>query len=301
MNSCSYHSQAYIVCSGFNGAFTVPGTYEYPEDYTNVTFANGTTVPVENVAFVNAETWSVDIINGTAFTEYFCIAPAQPSTTSSSSNATATLLSIPSATIPTGTTAPTLLGYPYGAVAKDPNNQIAGYFLNGTGLDDIALLRIASFANETVAVPSDAATSFVNTAIDFFAAVAAANKTKLIIDVSGNGGGNTILPNDVVSALPRRDPLVSTDNGNSSSVSSLISSPTVPRDFAATTPPTSTARLLQLFPTVIWQSCRAIMRLSLDTKLASTPHHGTTAALSPPTFRISLAGRVAKPLTILLT
>ena len=151
---------------------------------------------VENYAFVNAETWSTDIVNGTAFTKYFCIEPALVSTTTSSSNASSTPSATPSATAPTGTTAPTLLGYPYTAVAKDPNNQIAGYFLNGT-LDDTAVLRIASFANETV--PQDAAYSFVNTTEKFFAAVAAANKTKLIIDVSGNGGGNTILPNDVVS------------------------------------------------------------------------------------------------------
>jgi C-terminal processing protease CtpA/Prc len=81
---------------------------------------------------------------------------------------------------------------------KTPNNQVAGYFLNGTGLDDVAVLRITSFANET-ADQATAPLTFVNTTLDFFAAAAAANKTKLILDVLGNGGGNTILPNDVVS------------------------------------------------------------------------------------------------------
>jgi hypothetical protein len=107
----------------------------------------------------------------------------------------------PTSTVPTEITAPTLLGYPYGAVAKDPNNQVAGYFLNGTGLDDVAVLRIASFANET-ADQATAPLTFVNTTRDFFAAAAVANKTKLILDVLGNGGGNTILPNDVVSIPP---------------------------------------------------------------------------------------------------
>ncbi|KAE9364686.1 hypothetical protein N431DRAFT_474269 [Stipitochalara longipes BDJ] len=186
---------------GFDGAFTLPSTYEFPDDYTNLTFANGTTLPVENYAFVTAETWSTDIVDGKTFTEFFCIAPAQTSTTSSTSNATSTTSSTASTTSPTGTTAPKLLGYPYGAVAKDPNNQVAGYFLNSTGLDDTAVLRIASFANETVLIPSDGALSFVNATKDFFAAAAAANKTKLIIDVSGNGGGNTLLPNDVFKRL----------------------------------------------------------------------------------------------------
>jgi hypothetical protein len=126
---------------GLDGAFTLPNTYEYPEDYTNLTFANGTTLAVANYAYVTATTWSADIVNGSAFTDFFCIAPAQADTISSAPNATSTPSSTPSATTPTGTTAPTLLGYPYGAVAKDPNNQVAGYFLNGTEYDGIAVLR----------------------------------------------------------------------------------------------------------------------------------------------------------------
>jgi hypothetical protein len=197
-------SEANAMFSGLDGAYTVPNTYEYPEDYTNLTFANGTTLSVANYAYVTETTWSSDIVDGTAFTDFFCIAPAQANTTSTATNATATPSSTPSTTTPTGTTAPTLLGYPYVAVAKDPNNQVAGYFLNGTGYDDIAVLRVASFSNETAAA-SDAASSFVNTTRDFFAAAAASNKTKLIIDASGNRGGNTILPNDLVSIFPREN------------------------------------------------------------------------------------------------
>lgn len=187
------------VSRGFDGAFTLPTTYQYPEDYTNLTFANGTVLPVEICAFVTSSTWSTDIIDGKSLTDFFCIAPAQSSTSSPLSNATSTPSPTPISAMATGTTAPTLLGYSYSAVAKDPNNQVAGYFLNGTGFDDTAILRIASFANET-ADPTSAASTFVNTTRDFFAAVRSANKTKLIIDVSGNGGGNTILPVDVVSA-----------------------------------------------------------------------------------------------------
>ena len=66
--------QTYRVYSGFDGAFTLPGTYEFPDDYTNITFANGTTLPVQNYAFVTAETWSTDVVDGKSFTEFFCIA-----------------------------------------------------------------------------------------------------------------------------------------------------------------------------------------------------------------------------------
>lgn len=74
--------------------------------------------------------------------------------------------------------------------------------MNVTGYEDTAILRIGTFSNETAAQADfDTEDSFVNTTRDFFAAVRADKKTKLIIDVSGNGGGNTILPNDVVSGI----------------------------------------------------------------------------------------------------
>jgi type IV secretory pathway TraG/TraD family ATPase VirD4 len=104
----------------------LPTIYQYPEDYTNFAFANGTMLPVENYAFFTSSTWFTDIVDGKTFTDFFCITPAQESTSSSPlSNTTSTPSSTPTSTMVTGTTAPTLLGYPYSAVTKDPNNQVA--------------------------------------------------------------------------------------------------------------------------------------------------------------------------------
>lgn len=81
----------------------------------------------------------------------------------------------------------------------DPYQQVAGYFLNGSDHQDTAVLCIAGFENLVASTNSSAeASSFQNTTRDFFAAVKSANKTKLIIDLSGNGGGNILLPFDVV-------------------------------------------------------------------------------------------------------
>ena len=182
--------------SSFTGSFSIPNTYQYPGDFTNITFANGTTLSIANLAIIPNGSWSTDIVDGETFTEFFCVAPANPSPTSSSASPSST-------STPTyGTTAPTLLGYPFRPVIKDPHNQVAGYYLNVTGYEDTAVLRIGTFSNETAAQADfDTEDSFVNTTRDFFEAVRTDKKTKLIIDVSGNGGGNTILPNDVVSRI----------------------------------------------------------------------------------------------------
>lgn len=95
-----------------------------------------------------------------------------------------------------------MFGHPETPIFKDPNNAVAGYFLNGTQYNDTAVLYVASFANENYFDPLTYAATFANTTQDFFAAVKAANKTKLVIDLSGNGGGNTLLPNDLVSLHP---------------------------------------------------------------------------------------------------
>ncbi|KAK0128759.1 hypothetical protein ONS95_000710 [Cadophora gregata] len=176
----------------FLGAYSIPNTYQYPGDFTNLTFSNDTTLSIANLAIIPNGGWSTDIVDGKTFTEFFCIAPANPSPTSSSSSPSST-------STPTyGTTAPTLLGYNSPPVVKDPHNQVAGYYMNTTGYEDTAILRIGTFANETAAQADfDTEGSFVNTTREFFSAVRADNKTKLIIDVSGNGGGNTILPNDI--------------------------------------------------------------------------------------------------------
>lgn len=104
---------------------------------------------------------------------------------------------------PTATATPTIMNIlPYTPIVGDPNNQIAGYFLNGSDYADTAVLWVGTFAQENSAFANadTIATSFQNTTRDFLAALRAApERNKLIIDLSGNPGGNTLLPDDVVS------------------------------------------------------------------------------------------------------
>ncbi|KAH8674486.1 hypothetical protein BGZ60DRAFT_526446 [Tricladium varicosporioides] len=207
-NNLFYSYGLAAAAGSFVDLFSGLNAYQYPGDFTNITYSNGTTISINNYATISPGVWDYDIVDGETFTDAFCILPAQSSDDSSSStNTTATSTSATASRTATsvsktyGTTAPTLIGYPYLPVAKDPNNQVAGYFMNGTKYSDTAILRIPSFANETTVPQSAASLSFVNATRDFFAAARAANKTKLIIDVMGNPGGNTILPNDVFQRL----------------------------------------------------------------------------------------------------
>jgi len=88
---------------------------------------------------------------------------------------------------PTATVSP---GFPE-PVAIHPNSYMAGYFLNSTDHEDTAVLSVTSFA-PTVDAEGAGTKEFAATrkfVRDFFAACAKAGRTKLVIDVSSNGGG----------------------------------------------------------------------------------------------------------------
>ncbi|KAH0396556.1 hypothetical protein KCU89_g9187, partial [Aureobasidium melanogenum] len=74
-------------------------------------------------------------------------------------------------------------GYPP-PVTRQRHNMNGGYFLEGPGFEDVAVLTVASFVHQPFA-----GLEFQKVNSDFIAAALAANKTKLIIDVSANGGG----------------------------------------------------------------------------------------------------------------
>jgi hypothetical protein len=102
------------------------------------------------------------------------LAPPPGITTSPASTSTPT---------PTSTPAP---GYPP-PVIRQQNNLIGGYYLSDPAYSSVAVLSVPSFVG-----PLTEEASFQDTAAKFIAAAVAAGKTKLVIDVSANGGG-TIL------------------------------------------------------------------------------------------------------------
>lgn len=84
-------------------------------------------------------------------------------------------------------------GYPP-PVIREIHNLIGGYYLEDT-YSDVAVLSVPSF------VGIDAQEEFQDTAVKFLAAAKAAGKKKLVVDVSGNGGGTILLGYDLYKLL----------------------------------------------------------------------------------------------------
>jgi hypothetical protein len=86
-------------------------------------------------------------------------------------------------------------------VIEDPYGMQAGYFLNGSEYDDVAVLWIFTYEPKvqiTDEVRNAYPAGFQNTTRQFLDMARAANRTKLIIDVTGNGRGDGGLTLDLV-------------------------------------------------------------------------------------------------------
>lgn len=165
------------------------GRWIYPGPTTTLTFANGTSITLNNFARVLASFNGVT--NGEdLYQKYFSVSeealqPASPAATSSSSSVSATAAATP-------TPAP---GFPP-PVIRQSNNLNSGYFLEGEGFEDVAVLSVQSFVGTDTA---EKEFQFVNQ--EFISRAKAAGKTKLIIDVSANGGGTILQGYDLFRQL----------------------------------------------------------------------------------------------------
>ncbi|KAM3079675.1 hypothetical protein ACMFMG_006088 [Clarireedia jacksonii] len=172
----------------FSLPFTVAGIYStfefgqifgFDSDSNNYTFENGTTSSFDNVAIANIP--FDGITSGAAL--FDVLNPTPPPDTPTSNTTTPFPSTTTSAQIIPTTS---LLGYPTPIVIHR-SGYTSGYFLSDSN-SDTAVLALQSFidANETdpLAFPLQS-----QAVADFLAACRAANKTKLIVDLQGNGGG----------------------------------------------------------------------------------------------------------------
>jgi hypothetical protein len=97
---------------------------------------------------------------------------------------------------------PTATGFPKPEVLHS-EAVIGGYYLSGSGYDDVAVLSVPSFSPETEEGPAE----FQDITGSFLKDAAAAGKKKLVIDLRGNGGGRVFLGYDMFKQLfPSMDP-----------------------------------------------------------------------------------------------
>ena len=153
-----------------NGSFQNP-TF-YPGANTTVQFENGTTLVYNNTAIV-AEDWG-HVDSGEAFYAQYCSPKVAPPDNDPSGP---------------GPMEPDMQGYPP-AVVRHSTNLVAGFFLDGNCLDT-AVLQTNGFSTTTSNLTGkNGGQEFQLVVAEFLAKSAAAGKTKLIVDIQSNGGGD---------------------------------------------------------------------------------------------------------------
>jgi Peptidase family S41 len=192
-NTGFFELAPYTILPGNFGTFTFPQVY--PGANTTLAFANGSSVSIPNVAVVKKDLSG--ITNGEDMYSAFCTpsstdAAATSSAPASKRQASTALSSSTASAIPL----PTSPGYPY-PVVKHSANFVAGYFLNDTGNENVAVLSIPSY---NAALPGQEI-EFQDVVQSFLAAAQQAGKTNLIIDLQANGGGIVDLGLDTFAQL----------------------------------------------------------------------------------------------------
>ncbi|KAI0099865.1 hypothetical protein GGR51DRAFT_551876 [Nemania sp. FL0031] len=171
-NSLFYEKayEAEIASTGYfhNGGRT---RYVWPGSATTLKFANGTVVKRDNQARIKGN-WS-GVVDGPSYFAKFA-----PGAATSAAKASPTPTPTPT---PNPAAKAVVPGYP-APVISSSDGIISGYYLEGAGFEDTAVLVALSFA------PNDQV-EFQQVAEDFFAAAKAAGKKNLVVDVSVNGGG----------------------------------------------------------------------------------------------------------------
>ncbi|KAK5574253.1 hypothetical protein LTR43_000536 [Exophiala xenobiotica] len=172
----------------------------YPGPVTNVTFCNGSTHQITNVARVN---FPLDGI-ATGEEAYAAFCPGALASASASASATAAASSDALSTAIASSTeappsSPTIPLYPYPAI-KHSANSVAGYYLNDTGYTDVAVLQVQNFeaADED---PLTYSMEFQAVVQKFLNAAVKTGRRKLIIDLQGNPGGHVDLGTDLFAQL----------------------------------------------------------------------------------------------------
>ncbi|ORY07131.1 hypothetical protein BCR34DRAFT_28177 [Clohesyomyces aquaticus] len=96
----------------------------------------------------------------------------------------------------------TATGYPKAEILHS-ESVIGGYYLNGKGYDDVAVLSVPSFSPETQKGPEE----FQDLTGTFLTNAVKAGKKKLVIDLRANGGGRVFLGYDLFKQLfPSEEP-----------------------------------------------------------------------------------------------
>ncbi|KAM7207189.1 hypothetical protein V8F20_002455 [Naviculisporaceae sp. PSN 640] len=142
--------------------------YIYQGPNTTFTFGNGTVVTFENTAAVKGDLSGV--ADGMSYYSKFCT----PAAASAADVSVSRLVSATDVSIGPG--------YPLDPVISTGDGVVSGYYLDSPEFSDVAVLVLTAFESQSIP-------EFQAVLQDFLAEARDDGKTKLIIDLQGNGGG----------------------------------------------------------------------------------------------------------------
>ncbi|CEJ81451.1 hypothetical protein VHEMI01573 [[Torrubiella] hemipterigena] len=154
--------RGFFGASGPLGPFAQFSSF-YQGKETTFGFANGTTLTLENTARVQAN--MTGVVDGQTFYDAFCV----PSKSGKPQNAGPTSPNPPKAAYSN-------------PIVRSSDNTVSGYFLQGEGVDNVAVLVLLDFDPEDIP-------EYQNTIQDFLKRSKSADKTKVVIDLQSNSGG----------------------------------------------------------------------------------------------------------------
>lgn len=158
-----FYNKAHVAAHISNGGYFAQGgrvNNIYPGENTTYTFENGTEITVDNVALLRYPDYT-----GASTNYYFMNRYA------GSGYRAQTQVKIPNADP----------GYPTAVVATQ-DGTLAGYYLDGDGMEDVAVLSVLSFSPKSVVEYQAVAETFLADAVRD-------GKKRLVVDLSANNGG----------------------------------------------------------------------------------------------------------------
>lgn len=197
-----YGLQFFTLAGSFQGGgdawLTSAHKYGFQSDFTKYTFANGTEISDDNLAITAFD--FTGVVDGASLFQNLEVPPT--TTTSPSSTTTPTSTPTETESAPAITS---IVGYP-SPVVMHPEGYTAGYFLED---GETAVLALTAFTNHA---ETTSANGLQQKAIkEFLAACTANGMKKLIIDLSGNGGGSVLNGIDAFKQLfPSLEPFAAT-------------------------------------------------------------------------------------------
>ncbi|CZR51375.1 uncharacterized protein PAC_01250 [Phialocephala subalpina] len=177
------------------GMLTVAASLAFQGSSVTLTYDNGQEKTEQSFAIIRPGINFTGVNTGEDFYNKFLnpnSTQSQAANTTSSATPTPTSTSTSSASPSVNTLAapaPTISGYPFPIVRDSGANTTAGYFLDGTGYDNVAVLSVSAFSPAGNIGSIEYLTNFQSAVASFLSKCKVAGKTRLIIDVSANGGG----------------------------------------------------------------------------------------------------------------